>query len=285
MAKLILAKDNVFPVVNNAAGDPLEEKPMTGFSFAGTIQGEGKLAGTTALFVRLAGCNLRCIWKMMDGGNSRCDTPYASFNTDETVEMEVNDVFELVKANLGPIQYVVMSGGEPLLQHEALAQLCRRIKLELEVHITLETNGTRFSSEVARWVDLYSISPKLSNSEPNKEKLASYQITPHEGFFYDAERRLNLKALQSYIDLHNQQKKDLQFKFVVGQSTDEDEIKQVYLEQLKNWRQDDIMLMPLGATVEEEKQTQDMVLQMAIKNGWRFSPRLHLSLFKAKVGV
>ncbi len=45
------------------------------------------------------------------------------------------------------------------------------------------------------------------------------------------------------------------------------------------------MLMPLGATVTEMEKTQRMVLQMAVKNGWRFSPRMHLDLFDATVGV
>ena len=75
----------------------------------------------------------------MDGSLSRCDTPYASFDTSETVEMEVNEITELVKANLGPIKHVVISGGEPLLQEEPLAKLCQYApSLYLSLHLTIK---------------------------------------------------------------------------------------------------------------------------------------------------
>lgn len=283
--KLILAKDSIFPVVKNALGNRLSEVPQTGFSCAGTIQGEGKLVGTSALFVRLAGCNLRCIWKLQDGSYSRCDTPYASFNTDETIEMEVDEVAAWVKANLGAIKYVVISGGEPLLQQASLAKLCQKLKLEMGVHITVETNGTIFSADVSKWVDLFSISPKLSNSVPDIDKLKAYSLESHEGYFYEASHRRNINVLQRYVDFKNQREKDLQLKFVVGQESDETEIKEQYLSVLKDYKQDDIMLMPLGANTHEVTKTQSMVLQMAIKNGWRYSPRIHLDLFGSKIGV
>ena len=83
----------------------------------------------------------------------------------------------------------------------------------------------------------------------------------------------------------NQREKDLQFKFVVGRAEDETEIKEQYLAKLKNWKIEDIMLMPLGANMEQLDQTQHMVLSMAIKNGWRFSPRIHIEMFGTKIGV
>lgn len=285
MSQIILAKDSIFPVTSDQLGNKLDSVPQTGYVFPGTIQGEGKLAGTTALFIRLAGCNLRCIWKVMGKEFSRCDTPYASFDTNEVVEMNVNDVVEIVKRNLGPIKYVVISGGEPLLQKEALAKLCQKLKLELNVHLTLETNGTLFSGDVAKWIDLFSVSPKLQNAEPDEEKLQYYGIAPGEKYLYDIQHRRKLGVLQKYIDLKNQREKDLQFKFVVGRAEDEQEIKDDYLDKLKNWKIEDIMLMPLGATMEQLNQTQQMVLSMAIKNGWRFSPRIHIEMFGSKIGV
>lgn len=285
MQKLILAKDSIFPVVSDQFGNTLDQIPQTGYPFPGTIQGEGKLAGTTALFIRLAGCNLRCIWKVMDKEYSRCDTPYASFDTNEVIEISVKDVVEIIKQNIGPIKYIVISGGEPLLQKDALAKLCQKLKLELGVHLTLETNGTLFSDDVAKWIDLFSISPKLQNAEPTPEKLKHYSIQPEEKYLYDSQHRRKLGVLQKYIDLHNQREQDLQFKFVVGREQDEQEIKEQYLENLKHWKIEDIMLMPLGAHMQHLDITQNMVLKMAIKNGWRFSPRIHIEMFGTKIGV
>lgn len=285
MQKLILAKDSIFPIVSDKLGKTLDDLPQTGYSFPGTIQGEGKLAGTTALFIRLAGCNLRCIWKVKDNEYSRCDTPYASFNTNGVVELSVKDVVEIVKCNIGPIKYIVISGGEPLMQKDALAKLCQKLKLEVGVHLTLETNGTLFSEDVAKWIDLFSISPKLNNAEPDEEKLKHYKIESSAPFLFGDKHRRKIGVLQKYIDLHNQREQDLQFKFVVGRETDEVEIKTQFLDKLKDWKIEDIMLMPLGANMKHLAITQKMVLKMAIKNGWRFSPRIHIEMFGTKIGV
>ncbi|MCG8581863.1 MAG: 7-carboxy-7-deazaguanine synthase QueE [Bacteroidales bacterium] len=285
MEKLVLAKEGVFPVVRDHNGNAIQSEPKTGLQMPGTIQGEGKLAGVPSLFIRLSSCNLRCIWQMEDGSFCRCDTTYASFHPDEIVEMEVNDVFNWVKHNLGNVRHVVITGGEPLIQKRALAPLCRKLKEELNVYITLESNGSLYDADVADWIDLFSISPKLRNSEPNAEKLAAYNLKEAGPYKFHAQKRLNLSALQSYIDLSNSTDKELQLKFVVGKSSDYKEIKADFLGALNNWNDNDILLMPLGATQEEVAKSSPLVLEMAIANGWRYSPRVHIELFGSKSGV
>ncbi len=285
MDKLVLAKEGVFPVVKDHKGNLLTDQPKTGIELPGTIQGEGKLAGVPSLFIRLSSCNLRCIWQMEDGSFCRCDTTYASFHPDHILEFSPDEVFDWVSHNLGAIRHVVLTGGEPLLQKKPLAQLCRRLKEELGVHLTLESNGSLFDAEVARWIDLFSISPKLSNSTPNPEKLAHYGLKEAGPYKFHGQKRLNLEALQSYIDLTQDGKKQLQFKFVVGKTNDYLEIQADFLTPLTNWKQEDILLMPLGATREEIAQSSPLVLEMAIRHGWRFSPRVHIELFGSKSGV
>ena len=285
MDKLVLASEGVFPVVKDMQGQPLASQPQTGLLMPGTIQGEGKLAGVPSLFIRLSSCNLRCIWQMNDGSYCRCDTTYASFHPDQTMEIRVDEIIQWLKHNIGAVRHVVITGGEPLLQKKPLALLCQKIKDELELHITLETNGTLFDADVAKWVDLFSISPKLRNSEPHADKLAAYSLKEAGPFKFHAERRFNLNVLQSYIDLCHNSDKDLQLKFVIGKQQDYIEIKEEYLAKLNDYNTNDILLMPLGATQEEIAKSAPMVLEMAIANGWRYSPRVHIDLFGSKQGV
>ena len=90
-----------------------------------SIEGEGKRAGAPCVFVRLAGCNLRC---------SYCDTGYAQ--TPECgaltpLEAVVSSVRDLGAAN------VTITGGEPLLQDAmAIAEALP------ECECNIETNGS-----------------------------------------------------------------------------------------------------------------------------------------------
>lgn len=285
MSYLVLANEGVFPITKDKYGQPLSALPATGFSFPGTIQGEGKLAGVPSLFIRLSGCNLRCMWSMPDGSFCRCDTPYASFAPEKTFSMAIDDVVALVKQNLGAMKHVVITGGEPFLQHKALADLCQQLKKIPQLHLSVETNGTLFSDEVAQYIDLFSISPKLSNSDPSAEKIKHYGLKPSGPLTYHAQRRKNLQAIQKFIDFSREKKKDFQLKFVIGKHDDYLEINSEYLSKLKNWQAEDILLMPLGATMYELKITSKMVLEMAIQNGWRYAPRVHIELFGSKAGV
>jgi 7-carboxy-7-deazaguanine synthase len=285
MSKLVLTNEGVFPIIKDKIGKPLGQTPATGMNIAGTIQGEGKLAGVPSLFVRLASCNLRCIWTLPNGSFCRCDTPYASFEAEQDLQLETDEVFDLVKNNMGDLKHLVITGGEPLLQHKALAEFAKRIKEELHLHLTIETNGTLFAEEVAQYIDLFSISPKLSNSNPSQEKLQNYQLKPSGPLTYHGENRRNIQVLQKFIDFCNAKDKEIQLKFVVGQQKDYQEIKEEFLGHLQNLNAGDLLLMPLGATPEELKITSNMVAEMAIKNGWRFAPRMHIDLFGSKAGV
>ena len=105
-----------------------------------SLQGEGRHAGTPAVFVRLAGCNLRCPF---------CDTQHESF-----VEMTEADIVEQVL--LYPARVVVITGGEPTLQ---LNVTLTRLLHEAGFSIHLETNGTRPLAEDVE-IDWITCSPK-----------------------------------------------------------------------------------------------------------------------------
>lgn len=91
-----------------------------------SVQGESSHAGRLCVFVRLAGCNLRCVW---------CDSEY-TFTGGE--KMEIEDVMARV-ARYG-CRLVEVTGGEPLAQPESL-DLIRRL-CDLGYEVLLETSGS-----------------------------------------------------------------------------------------------------------------------------------------------
>ena len=103
-----------------------------------SLQGEGRNTGRAAVFVRFAGCNLRCPF---------CDTEFDSFQT-----MTDADIIEAVTTF--PARFVVLTGGEPTLQvDEPLVDLLHRHGFE----VAMESNGTRPAPSNLDWL---TVSPK-----------------------------------------------------------------------------------------------------------------------------
>ncbi len=94
-----------------------------------SIQGEGTWAGTPAVFVRLAGCNLAC---------SFCDTDYAL-----KFFASVEDVVRMVGEAGGTCPMVILTGGEPLAQAQTGALIDALRGDGRRVHI--ESNGTLYA--------------------------------------------------------------------------------------------------------------------------------------------
>ncbi len=96
-----------------------------------SIQGEGVWMGQPMVFVRTAGCNLRCKW---------CDTPYA-LDPESGEEMSVEEVLERIWALDGAVLgHVCVTGGEPLIQKDIYKLLYAL--LDRNMHVVLETNGS-----------------------------------------------------------------------------------------------------------------------------------------------
>ncbi|ABM80051.1 7-carboxy-7-deazaguanine synthase QueE [Hyperthermus butylicus] len=93
-----------------------------------SIQGEGPFTGTYSVFVRLAGCNLRCPF---------CDTRYA-WSLEAGKPLGVEELVEEI-ARYEP-SLVVITGGEPLLQRHPLNSLVEGLE-SLGLRVQLETNG------------------------------------------------------------------------------------------------------------------------------------------------
>ena len=114
-----------------------------------SIEGEGIEIGRPEIFIRLAGCNLRCTW---------CDTPYALENGKKTDIKEI-----LQEVNKYPCKSVSITGGEPLLQKAELLELARQLK-GLDYWMQINTNGTIFDEEIFDLVDLITMDCKCPSS-------------------------------------------------------------------------------------------------------------------------
>ena len=103
-----------------------------------SVQGESSFAGLPCIFVRLAGCNLRCSW---------CDSEY-TFHGGE--KFTVDQVEDKIVA-LAPVRLVEVTGGEPMLQERELLPMMDRL-LEKGYTLMIETSGERPLAKVPKAV-------------------------------------------------------------------------------------------------------------------------------------
>ena len=217
-----------------------------------SIQGEGPWAGTTSLFIRTSGCNLRCWF---------CDTPYTSWQP-AGEQHSLNDLADILARSTA--EHVVLTGGEPMLPNEivALSELCRRLGRV----ITIETAGT-VDQPVA--CDLMAISPKLSNSNP---------VDAVWGPKHDRTRHQPdvIRALWSRYNSI--------LKFVIDAPEDIQEVRQ-YLTEFAEISPDAVWLMPQARTRDQLLEKSDWIRQAAATEGFQFSSRLHIERFGDQRGT
>ena len=219
-----------------------------------SIQGEGKYAGRPSVFLRVGGCNLKCPGFSKNG----CDSFYAvdrkyknSWN-----EMSIAEIKAKIKKYLKFNPDLVITGGEPGLYFDRLYPLINWF----DGLITIETNAT-ISPDFIKFPEYkkvsFAMSVKLSNSGEEYEK------------------RVKKEAIK---EIAKHAKKSF-FKFVIDRYLREeinDIIQNIDLP---------VYCMPLGATKEELEKNAPFVFDFCLKNGYRYSDRIHIRLFGKKRGV
>jgi organic radical activating enzyme len=270
-----------------------------------SVQGEGKWVGTPTVFFRTFGCNLTCAGFGQPRDNhipeeemphmlvyltnikSVEDLPVVEIGCDSSASWskkykhlspfaETNEIAsnlgDLLTGNLSfeDNVHLCMTGGEPLLGwQKAYVELFQQPELVNLEHLTFETNGSKMVQQVlidyfnntnAMFTEVtWMVSPKLSLTGEDQN------VT------IDPECLLSMnKVLNSNINL----------KFVVRDEIDLAEVEAALAAYEEAGVEiEDVFLMPEGATLEGQELTEKNVAELCMREGYKFSPRLHINLF------
>ena len=282
-----------------------------------SVQGEGKFVGVPSVFLRTFGCNFRCmnfglgkdepsraekheagqrynqeVLDLLDSGiiaktekftdlpiiHTGCDT-YASiypefkdFNKLAEVEEVVEHLLSLTPEgkwtmNNGQDIHLIMTGGEPLLAWQRLyVELFEHPRMKDLKNVTFETNTSQhlhddlfnYLNDQDRIKITWSCSPKLSVSGESWDDAIKPGVAHEYSLVNDS---------------------DIYFKFVVATQADFDEVDRAVNEFRSTGLQCPVYLMPLGGRSEEYVLNVKEVAEICMEKGWRFTPRLHISLF------
>ena len=220
--------------------------------FGPTFQGEGPSTGRRASFVRLGACNLTCRW---------CDTPYTwdwlRYPREDLQKRTVQEVLEEVLEH--GTSLVVVTGGEPMLQQEAVVELATRLwaRSERSYDVEVETNGTIEPSDALIDLVTFNVSPKLRGSGVAVRKA----IVP--------------RALHRFADTHR-----ATFKFVVTNEADVAEA--AHIRDLLHL--DPCYLMPEARDGAELDDRLRWLAPLALQEGFDLATRLHLTLWDGERG-
>lgn len=140
-----------------------------------SLQGEGPSAGTPAVFLRLQGCDVGCLW---------CDTRY-SWPAEGGAPLAAGALWEKAAA-LGPAPLLVVTGGEPL-QHRGIGRLLEQA-VERWPRVEVETSGIA-PPPLSHERLAYNVSPKLPSAT------ARWRETWHHVAAWLAEPRATFKLV------------------------------------------------------------------------------------------
>ena len=217
-----------------------------------SIQGEGPNFGKPAIFLRTAQCNLKCTW---------CDTKYTWDWENYDFRKEVKEMtIDEVRATILDleIKHLVITGGEPLLQQDDLADLLSFLKPDFYVEV--ETNCTILPNKMLTdLVNQWNVSPKTENSGNPLE-------------LYDNN--------ECYYFFANQE--NCFFKYVVEDETDIPEIKKFVTKYKIPEKR--VQLMTQASTKEEISMREKSISKLAKSHNFAFSPRLHVAMWGSQRG-
>jgi organic radical activating enzyme len=163
--------------------------------------------------------------------------------------------------------HLILTGGEPLLAWQRLyVDLFEHPRMKDLKNVTIETNTTQhlhdeffnYLNDNDRISVTFSCSPKLSVSGESWDDAIKPDVA------------------REYSSINGS---DIYFKFVVATRDDFEEVSRAVDAYRERGVQCPVYLMPLGGRSEEYNLNVREVAEACMARGWRFSPRLHISLF------
>jgi 7-carboxy-7-deazaguanine synthase len=271
-----------------------------------SLQGEGKYVGTPSVFLRTFGCNFTCGGFGMPKGdmsNERfkiqpeqykkyddlplvhtgCDS-YASWDVRfkhlsplMTTKDIADKIVDMLPNKQWKNEHLVITGGEPLLGWQrSYEELLAHDNMKGLKYITFETNGTqKLTDDFKKFLFNYSNKKGLGDTEFTFS--VSAKLSASGESWDDAIIPEVVNTYHNYGTVY--------LKFVIDKDSDIEEVERAVKAYKDYGLECDVYLMPVGGTDVKYFSNYKAVAEMAMKKGWKYSPRLQVDIWRNAWGT
>lgn len=272
-----------------------------------SLQGEGKYVGVPSVFLRTFGCNFTCSGFGMPKGQQSTEKESIAINVDQyksyndlplvhtgcdsyaswdprfkhlsplmDTDTIVESIMEMLPENKWNNEHLIITGGEPLLGWQrSYEDLLTHEKMKGLKSLTFETNGTqKLTEDFKKFLYTYS---RLHKGSVEIIFSVSAKLSPSGEKWEDAIQPEIVKEYDWFGEVY--------FKFVVDKETDMHEIDRAIEAYRGAGIKNEVYLMPVGGTDQMYFNNFKAVAEMAMKRGWRYSPRLQVDIWRNAWGT